>query len=166
MYWKPFVLTKSEFREWTNDDNTMMKMVFDSDTKVWQLNKLLKNDNELRAATAVLRANAKKLKDLFSALASTDERYPKLGYFAFVDFCKSVRIIEDATELYPKHLISNVDWIMITRQESFRMPVEESNLTTEKTSRDSTAFHKDGITKNRKPQYSSFSQDQLGMCFA
>ena len=51
----------------------------------------------------MVQKNAKPLKDLFYALASADERYPKLGYFNFVDLCKSVNIIEDVTDLYPEH---------------------------------------------------------------
>ena len=88
-------------------------MAVDLDTKNWQLPKLIKNDFDLRGVITVLRTHAKALKDIFYALGSANERYPKLGYFGFVEFCKSVRIIEDVSGKYPEALIAKVDWVMI-----------------------------------------------------
>ena len=88
-------------------------MTVDLDTKIWQAHRLIKSDFDMRNVVAVLRSNAKALKDIFYALASADERYPKLGYWAFIDFCKSVRIIEDVTGKYPEERISKVDWLTV-----------------------------------------------------
>ena len=81
--------------------------------KNWQLHKLIKNDFDLRGVCTVLRNNAKVLKDIFYALASADDKYPKLGYFGMVNLCKSVSIIEDASKKYPQELISKVDWLLV-----------------------------------------------------
>ena len=84
----------------------MLKSMVDNDVKSMQLHKLIKNDFEFRSVMQVLRKNSKVLKDLFYALASSDDRYPKLGYWRFVEFCKSTRIIEDVSDRYPEQLIS------------------------------------------------------------
>ena len=82
------------------------------DTKSWQLAKLIKNEIDLRSVITVLRSNVMFLNDLFMSLVSQDPKYPKLSYDLFIDFCKSVCIIEDATAKYPQSLISKVDWLL------------------------------------------------------
>ena len=84
----------------------MLKSVVDNDIKSMSLNKLIKNDFEYRGCLKVIRNNTQALKDLFYALASADDRYPKLGYWKFVEFCKGLRIIEDVSQKYPENLIS------------------------------------------------------------
>ena len=145
----------------------MLKSMVDNDVKSMQLHKLIKNDFEFRSVMQVLRKNSKALKDLFYALASSDDRYPKLGYWRFVEFCKSTRIIEDVSDRYPEQLISQVDWVMI-RNEVLK---NETGTNFSAGARTSTSvFSPTKTTSGKKfslkPKYANFTQDQVGMQFA
>ena len=132
-----------------------------------QLHKLIKSDFEYRNVVQVLRKNAKVLKDLFYSLASADDRYPKLGYFKFVEFCKSTRVIEEVSQKYPEQLISTVDWVMV-RNEVLK---NETGTNFSKGNRTGDSIFsplKTSATKKftLKPKYTNFIQDQVGMQFA
>lgn len=83
------------FKNWEDEDGNILKQMIESDTKVWNLRKVVTAEYEHKNIVALLKRNAKELKDIYTGLVALGATYPHLDFKSFIDFCISAKIIEE-----------------------------------------------------------------------
>ena len=64
---------------------------------MWNIKKVVTQEYEQKNIVAILKRNAKELKEMFISLIAIGDKYPALDYQNFIDFCISSKIVEDVT---------------------------------------------------------------------
>ena len=95
---QPFEKDRSVFSEWKENDPGTLKIMMDHDLKNWTAGTLIKIDFDSRSVNAFLRRNSQQIKDLFNALVAAGDRFPKISFATFINFCKATNIIENIEE--------------------------------------------------------------------
>ena len=104
---KKFNKDKSAFSGW-RDDEMFLENLVRHDLKNWNLSKVVRDDNDRVVCEKLIRKHAKQLKDVFVALCSRNETYPKLAWKSLLSFLDQCKLLDEPSELKatatPEHI--------------------------------------------------------------
>lgn len=111
---KEFVREITIFADYRVDDERLMDQCYLHDSKYWKLDRVVKDDKDVKATARVIKDNFKLLKDCFISIASSS-RFPFISMFDFGRFMHNIKAIDEnlstgsvdnnfiaANNLYPK----------------------------------------------------------------
>lgn len=89
-----FSKNNSVFKHFLDSTDEIKKIMLDNDMKYAKLNKLIKDENDIKEITRVLYENYSEIKEIFDYYAS-ESMYPTIGMIDFGKFCEKCNLLDN-----------------------------------------------------------------------